>query len=304
MSEHPTILQQFRSFCFRGNATDFEQTIDYFAVFGGMGWNVDLSKSIETVIQEKILDNYRYIHGEITNVTQSNRIYHQLLTALATGNRRAYSAFRNTGIERKNGENAISFLIENGILKREESLACPENSDEQISNKLLFIHPFMRFWFSSVSPYYKNIKKGDYSEFEERWNNMKHGFSNLIIQRLLMEALRYKFIDDPLEKMGSYWDKSVEIDIFAKTKTGRQIAGVCKYSKAKADKNDLKQLQETCMKAGLNIDTFIVFSKNKFSNELKKEKSGKIKLLSMRNLKFITENLEPKDLITSTFKKY
>ncbi|MBN2802963.1 MAG: ATPase [Deltaproteobacteria bacterium] len=307
MSEHPTILEQFRSFCFRNNAADFEGAVDYFAVFGGMGWNVDQSKPVETVIEEKILDNYKYIHGEITAITKSNPVYHRLLAALATGDRREHSAFRNTKIERTDGENAIDFLVECEILKVEKSLAPHEfkgDHFEDIAEKLLFINPFMRFWFSSISPYYKNIKGGDYSEFKERWNNTKHGFSNLIIERLLMEALKFRFIDDPLEQIGSYWNSSVEIDLFAKTKSGRQIAGVCKYSKSKAGKNDLKNLQDKCTKAGLNIDEFIVFSKNKFSNELKKQRSEKIELLSMRNLKFIMENLSQADLITSTFKKY
>ena len=304
MSEHPTILRQFRSFCFRNNATNFEQAIDYFAVFGGMGWNVDLSKPIETVIEEKILDNYKYIHGEITTITKSNRIYHQILNALATGDRTKHSAFRNTKTSRMDGEQAVDFLVQNGILKIEKSQVLPIDGDQQRSDKILFIHPFMRFWFSSVSPYYTNIKKRDYSEFNERWNRMKTGFSNLVIQRLLMETISHEFVDDPLEKMGSYWDTSVEIDILAKTKSGRRIAGLCKFSKAKAGNKDLKKLQEDCTTAELSIDTFFVFSKNKFSNELKKAKSENLQLLSMRNLKFIMDNLDERDLITSTFKRY
>jgi hypothetical protein len=35
MSKHPTLLQQFRSFCFQNNTTDFEKAVEYFAVFGG-----------------------------------------------------------------------------------------------------------------------------------------------------------------------------------------------------------------------------------------------------------------------------
>lgn len=304
MSGHPTILQQFRSFCYRNNATDFEQAIAYFAVFGGMGWKVDLSKPIEKIIEKKLLDNYRYIHGEITTMTQSNRSYHQLLTALATGNRRAHSAFKNANLDRNAGENAIAFLVRSGILKIERPLAVPLDWDEQSSDRLLFVNPFMRFWFSSISPYFKGIKTGDYSEFEQRWANLKPSFSNLVVERLVLETLKQGFNNEPLEKVGSYWDKSVEIDLLAKTESGKQIAGVCHFAKAKASKNELAKLQGDCAKAGLKIDTFIVFSRSKFSNELKKAKGEKLRLLSMRHLRFITENLGPDDLLTSNFKKY
>lgn len=55
MSKTPTILQQFRSFCFQNNATDLEKAIEYFSVFGGMGWRVDMSKPLEQIIEEKVL---------------------------------------------------------------------------------------------------------------------------------------------------------------------------------------------------------------------------------------------------------
>jgi uncharacterized protein len=304
MANYPTILQQFRSFCFRNNATDIGTAIDYFAVFGGMGWNINLSIPIETVIEEKILNNYKFIHAEVTAITQSNRDYHQLLTALATGDRREHSAFKNTRMGRKDGEYAIDFLVEAEILETEVSQETPLDGKVEISDKLMFVHPFMRFWFSSISPYYKGIKEGEFSEFKERWNNIKHGFSDLIIEQLVMDLIRTNFKDDPLENIGSYWDKSIEIDILAKTKSGKRIAGICKYSKAKAGKTELKKLKEKCKKAGFNIEMFIVFSKNKFSNELKKEKSNEVKLISIRNLKVLIEDLDIRDILTTTNKKY
>ncbi|MCD6211764.1 MAG: ATPase, partial [Sulfurovum sp.] len=94
MSKHPTLLQQFRSFCYQNSATDFEQAIEYFAVFGGMGWKVDFSKSIDELIETKVLNNYRYIHGDLTKITHSKPTYHAMLTAIATGDRREYSAFK------------------------------------------------------------------------------------------------------------------------------------------------------------------------------------------------------------------
>ena len=305
---HPTLLEQFRSFCFQNNATDFEQAVEYFAVFGGMGWNVDLSRSIDELIEEKVLSNYRYIHGDIAHTTKSKPIYHSLLSAIASGDRREYSAFKKANVKREEGEEAIDWLIKSDLLMFDKSVEKPVKEEEGNSDKLLFIQPFMRFWFSAISPYYKGIKEGDYTEMKAHWSHMKPGFSDLIYDQLVLEMLKKGFKDafegDPIVGIGGYWDKNVEIDILIKRKSGEMIAGVTKYSKSKANKSELTKLKEKCAQAELDVDTFIIFSKNKFSSELKKEKGEKLQLFSLRNLTGLMADLNEKDLIEYTNKKY
>ncbi len=303
MSKHFTLLQQFRSFCFQNNVTDLDKAIEYFAVFGGMGWEVNMSKSLDFLIEKKILKNYKYIHADITTITKSNNIHHLLLSALSTGDRREHSAFKKANVGRNVGENSIDFLVDNGLLIVEKSIEKPV-ADDEISGKLFFVQPFMRFWFSCISPYYKGIKYGDYKEVKERWGHIQQGFCDHILERLAMELVKNSFDDDPIESIGSYWDKDIEIDILARTKSGKMIAGLCKYSKAKAGKNELLKLKENCKKAELEIDTFVIFSKNKFSNELKKEKSEDLKLYSLRNIKSLLDGLSMKDLLVNTNKRY
>lgn len=303
MSKHPTLLQQFRSFCFQNSITDLDKAIEYFAVFGGMGWDVNMSKSLDFLIEKKILKNYKYIHADITTITKSNNIHHLLLTALATGDRREHSAFKKANVGRNVGENSIDFLVDNGFLIIDKSIEKPV-ADDEISEKLLFTQPFMRFWFSCISPYYKGIKEGDYKEVKERWVHIQQDFCNHILEQLAMELVKNSFDEDPIERIGSYWDKNVEIDILAKTKSGKMIAGLCKYSKAKAGKNELAKLKENCKRAELDIDTFVIFSKNKFSNELKKEKGENLKLFSLKNILTLLEGLNQKDLLVNTNKRY
>lgn len=308
VTEHPTLLAQFRSFCYQNKATNFEQAVEYFAVFGGMGWSVDLSRPIEELIEKKILSNYRYIHGDLTKITHSKPTYHAMLTAVATGDRREYSAFKKVNIGREQGEEVIDFLIKDGFLMFDKSVEKPVNEKDGISDKLLFVTPFMRFWFAVVSPTYKSIKEGDYKEVKERWSNMKAGFSALMYDQLVLEMLKQGFKDafegDPIVAIGGYWDKNVEIDILIKRKSGDLIAGVSKYSKSKANKSELTRLKEKCTQAELDVDTFVIFSKNKFSSELKKEKGEKLQLFSLRNLTGLVAELSEKDLLTHTNKKY
>ena len=304
MSKHPTLLEQFRSFCFQNNATDFEQAVEYFAVFGGMGWKVDFSKPLNELIEEKVLKNYRYIHGDIAKITQSNKTHHALLTGLAIGDRREHSAFKRAGVTRQEGEESIDFLVENNLLIRDKSQAQPLNEREEVSDRLLFTLPFLRFWFSSISPYYKGIRDGDYKEVKTRLENMKQDFSDLVYDQLVMEMLKKSFKEDQIEKIGSYWDKNNEIDILAKTKSGKIVAGSCKYGKSKAKKSELTKLKEQCAKVELDPDIFIIFSKSGYSNELKKEKGEGVKLFALKNLKSLMDDLSEDDLLVNTNKKY
>ena len=308
MAKNPTLLQQFRSFCYQNNATDFEQSVEYFAVFGGMGWDIDFSKSIDDLIEEKVLRNYRYIHGDIAHTTKSKPIYHALLSAIASGDRREHSAFKKANVKREEGEEAIDWLVKSDLLIFDRSVEKPLKEEEGNSDKLLFVQPFMRFWFACISPYYKGIKEGDYKEMKEHWSRIRSEFSNLIYDQLVFEMLKKSFKDafegDPIVSIGGYWDKNVEIDILIKRKSGEMIAGVTKYSKSKANKSELTKLKEKCAQAQLDVDTFVIFSKNKFSSELKKEKGEKLQLFSLRNLTGLIADLSEKDLLEYTNKKY
>jgi hypothetical protein len=304
MSKNPTLLQQFRSFCFQNNATDIERAIEYFAVFGGMGWNVDMAIPLEELIEKKVLANYRYIHGDLTKITQSNKSYHSLLTALASGDRREHSAFRRADLSRKEGEESAAFLIKNALLIRQESQEQPSDENEEVSARLIFTAPFLRFWFYAVSPYYKGIKEGDFTEMKAHWENTKQSFFDPVYEGLVIALVKESFKEDWVAKIGTYWDKNTEIEILGQTKSGKVIAGTCKYSKAKANKSELSKLQEKCAKAALHPDMFVIFSKNGFSSEFKKEKSESLKLLSLKNLKSLMDNLSEKDLLVNTNKKY
>lgn len=304
MSKHPTLLQQFRSFCFQNNATDIEKAIEYFAVFGGMGWNVDMTKPLEELIEEKVLANYRYIHADLTKITQSNKAHHALLSALAVGDRREYSAYRRANLPRREGEESAAFLIKFGLLTREKSQEAPADETEEVSDRLLFTAPFMRFWFSSVSPYYKGIKEGDFTEVKERWENTKQAFFESVYEGLVIALVKQSFKEDWISKIGSYWDKNGEIEILGQTKAGKIVAGACKYSKAKANKSELAKLIERCDRAKLKADIFVIFSKGGFSSEFKKGKSDAVKLYALKNLRSLIDDLSDKDLLVNTNKKY
>lgn len=304
MAKQPPFLEQFRSFYFQNNPKDIEEAIEYFSVFGGMGWNVDTSIPLIELIETKVLKNYTYIHADITTMTYSDRVNHSLLTAVAIGDRRIFSSFKKAKISRDEGDKAIDALCDAELIEIEPSLELPPKEEDHISDKLNFKAPFMRFWFSFISPFFKNIKAGDYKEVKERFTNREQGFSDLVFQKLSQELLKKSFKDDPIVKIGGYWDKNAEIDVLARTKSGKLIAGVCKYSNAKVKKSELSKLKERCALAELEPDICAIFSKNGFSNELKTLKGEDLKLYTIKNFKTLVEDLGEKDLIRYVGKKY
>jgi len=308
MSKRPTLLQHFRSFAYQNNISDFDVALEYFTVFGGTGWDVNTSKSVDELIKEKVLSNYEDLHKGVINFTHGNGLYHMMLTIIALGVEYEDAVFKKAGVGRDKGEEAMDYLELKSLLKFDTSLAEPRNERYKQSDKLLFEFPFMRFWFATISPYYQSISAGDFSEFEEKWNALRGNFSislsNLLALELVKERFTKKFESDPIVSMGSYYDKKIEISILAKRKSGKMLVGECKYSIKEAKMHMLSSLKEKCEKVGLDVDEYVLFSKNGFTTEVKDLEDENLMLLTNEDFSSLLENLSEKDLLVYKNKKY
>lgn len=305
----PSLLQQFRSFYIRNYPDDLEKAVDYFAVFGGLGWEIDTDRPLIELIEELILDNYGHLHNQIIDMTLGDSLNHALLSGIALGDRRTHSAYKRARVSEKRGDPAIRYLCRTGIIEREASREVPpqrehpsqkfkkEIEKHNISDKLHFTTPFLRFWFAFVSPLYKRIEEGNYAEFKSRFCERQQSFAGLIFEELSIELLKKSFQEDPVLEVGSYWDRQVEIDILAKTRAGKIIAGECKYTNTKINKSELTKLKEKCALAGFEPDIYILFSKRGFSNELKSLKEQNLRLVSVKSFKQLLEEVTPAEKI-------
>lgn len=308
MSKRPTLLQHFRSFAYQNTIKDFDKALEYFTVFGGTGWDVDVSKSVDALIKEKILRNYEPIHNGITRFTHGNALYHMLLSIIALGENHEDAVFKKGRVGRDKGEEAMDYLEMKSLLKFDTSVEKPLKSSDGKSDRVLFELPFMRFWFATVSPYYKSISTGNFSEFEEKWSQIRGNFSiflsNLLVLELVKQSFAEKFSDDPIVSIGSYYDKHIYIEVLAKRKSGKMLAGACKYSKDVAKANMLETLKKKCEKAELDVEDYVLFSKNGFTAEIVEHKEEDTTLLSGKDLSSLLDNLDAKDLLTYKNKKY
>ncbi|QSZ40765.1 hypothetical protein GJV85_01070 [Sulfurimonas aquatica] len=269
-----------------------EDAVEKFAIFGGVGWGkVDTSKASMDLIQELILSDYRYIRNDVSELTSGAPVYHSILTGISMGDGKTHSTFKRAKIDEEAGLNAVEELVQRGIIRVEKSkkVFTSWSENEKIDNKLFFTTPFLRFWFAFVSPLFKGIRDGNYDEIIKRFANREAEFVNLTYIELSHELLKLTFVDDKIKEISSYWDREIELDIYATTTSGKIVVGSCKYTNAKVKKSELKRLEELCEKAGIKADVFVIVSKNGFSNELKTLKGENLKLLSLKNFKKLAE---------------
>ena len=308
MAKHPTLLQHFRSFAYQNNIKDIDVVLEYFAVFGGTGWDVDVSQSVATLIEEKVLSNYEALHESMTRYTHNNGLYHMVLNIIALGVNHENDVLKKAKVGKDKGEEAIDYLVSKSLIKFDLSVEKPLKEGGGKSDRILFDLPFMRFWFAMISPNYQSISEGEYDEFVQKWHKVRDNFSilltNLLLLELVKETFNAKSEHDPIVKIGSYYDKKVEIDILAIRKSGAMIAGACKYSKEPAKSNMMHTLIEKCEKAELEISDYILFSKNGFTPEVEVLKEKEVILLSDSNLSSLLDNLSKDDLLVYTNKKY
>ncbi len=264
-----------------------EIAIDYFSVFGGLDIRLDTSKPIEELVQKHILDEYKNLRNLVSDFTDGENVLHAILSGLARGDRRTNSAFKRAKVSFSEGMECIDTLRKNGILSLESSYhhLKTNNSNEEVSDKLHFASPFLRFWFALVSPFFRGIKEGDYTEFFENFENKLSDLRAVVFEQLCHEFVRKSFEEDRIYELGRYWDEKNELDLVGRTRANQIIVGACKYSNAKIKKSELGKLKTTCEAVGIKADMFLIFAKRGFSSELKSLKSESVKLFTCKNLK-------------------
>jgi len=259
-----------------------ETAIEFFAIFGGLDRKINTTAPINELIEKLILNEYKYLRNNINDLTSGDERYHSILTGFAIGDRRTNSAFKYSKISFEDGIECVDALCDMRVLRLETSYG-EDNGPE----KALFTAPFLRFWFAFVSPIFKGIKDRDYSEFYKRYNNRKTEFTNLAFEQLSHEFIKEISQEDKIYSMKRYWDSKNEIELLAKTKSGKLIAGVCKYTNNKVKKSELTKLEATCKETSIKPDFYVIFAKKGFSNELKALKAEGIKLFTCRNFKLL-----------------
>ena len=303
------LLNQFRSFYFRNYPDDMEIQIDYFAIFGGLGWDIDTTKPINFLIEELILQNFSKLNDKITELTMDEPNNKRLLRALAIGDRRIFSAFNKAGLNNGNGGAALNYLQEKGLISIEYSREEPAKSlspngklkreiaRHRISHKVLFSQPFIRFWFYFIVPHIKEILKNDYENLFKDIDEKKNSYTSLIFEELSEVLLNYHLRDAQILSSGSYWDANIEIDILTVTDDEKIYVGECKWTNHKVNKKEFHKLMDKCEKLNIVPDQISFFSKRGFSKELSSQQNASLALYSSEDFEVLVKSSSKEELI-------
>ena len=277
-----SLQEQFSSFCKVNNPKNMEIAVEYFAIFGGLDIALNMDESLDKLIQKHILKEYKFLRNDVAQFTDGDEKYHKLLSASALGDRRTNSSFKRASFSFDDGMDLVEELRDKGFIKLER---CSE--DVYVSDKILFNTPFLRFWFAFISPIFKSIRDKEYKEFFKNYSNRKAEFTNLVFEQLSHEFVKKTFTEDKIYNIGRYWDDDREIDLVAKTKSGKKLVGLCKYTDKKLKKSELSKLKELAVQAKIKPDIYVLFAKKGFSSELKALKSDTLRLFTCKHLKLL-----------------
>ena len=306
------LLAQFRSFYFRNYPSDMETQISYFSIFGGLGWDIDTSKPAIELVKTLVLDNFELLNEKIEQLTQNDPNNKRLLQALAVGDRRIFSAFKRAGLNNGNGGGALNYLQSIGLIQMEYSREKhPRDKNpnaklkrrdarHRISHKVLFSHPFVRFWFYFISPEIKNIKNGDFDKLIESFNEKHNSYTSLVFEELSEVLLNYNLRDSQILSSGSYWDADLEIDILTITDNDTVYVGECKWKNHKVNKKELHKINEKCEKLHLIPTQIVLFSKRGFSKELMQLRGKALALYSSEDFEVLVKS-SSKELLIDNF---
>jgi len=305
----PKLLNQFRSFYFRNYPDDMEIQIDYFAVFGGIGWDIDTSKPISFLIEELILQDFNVLEEKIEQLTLGESENKRLLRALAVGDRRIFSAFNRAGLNNANGGSALNYLQEKGLVQIEYSREEPAKSlnsnaklkreiaRHRISHKVLFTQPFIRFWFYFIVPHAKEIRNGDFEDFFKDFETRQNSYTSLVFEELSEILLNYHIRDSQILSSGSYWDAKIEIDILTVTDDESIYVAECKWTNHIVNKSELHKLEEKCEKLDIKPTQIAFFSKRGFSKELMSNQGKNLALYSASDFDALVKSTSKEELI-------
>jgi len=298
-----TIKRAFRDFCTQYPHFSLEQSIEYFAVLGGienaLGEDIQLDyfENIFEMVKSNFVDHFSFYQEKFSPSYLLDEPYRNILIAAARGDGKFYTILKKARLSEAVGERIMSELTDTGIVQVEASREPPlqvypkqklkkELRSYRIQDKVRFVDPFMRFWFGFVAPYSKELREAKGESFLSNFNDHYERLRTLVYEQLCDALLVQHYQSaSPLISHGSYWDKHTEFDILAVTSDKKLILGECKYKDRKVCKNELTKLKAKAEQSGIKVDTYALFSKSGFSKELLAMKDDGLLLFELDDLR-------------------
>ena len=235
---------------------DYRRAVEEYAVTGGVPYYMLLMDD-DTVIRNverltmglgaPLLSEPAYL---LSDEFRDPSSYNTYLRAIAEGNRKAD---RITSAVQAPSSAVMPYLrklMDVGMLERR----VPVTEDEQGHSRngmYLISDRFMALWFRFVYPYHNRILRRDpdiaMADLEDHFIDSHVAF---VFEDICRDELR-RFLrsNGILARYGSYWDRSIELDVVAvDDRNGTVYVGECKYHGSPIGPEVLRKLKAKCSK--------------------------------------------------------
>ncbi len=276
-----------------------EDKIAVYAVLGGIPHylkqfhdEIPLSENIKQNILTRGSILYSEVEFLMRQELRETTTYNTIITAVALGNTKLNDIYTKTQIEKTKLSAYLKNLLDLGILCREFSMADATKEKANVQRGIYRLTDnFFRFWYAFVFPNLSELESGDVDGI---WDYVVHdkmdSFVSYIFEDICKQYLRLKNQKNELSfhftKIGRWWNKTDEIDIFAKDAEGSHIlVGECKYRNSPFPLAELVKLQKKLPKEeGKTVDYWI-FSKSGFTEDMiEAAEKQKISMISLEEI--------------------
>lgn len=275
---------------------EISQLLKFHFVFDEIALNTDYSDIFEAIMAEILLKFENFLpRFDFENLAKIE--IKKALMKLAKSDRKTIGIAKI--LPRFKAQKITNELIQIGFLELEKSseiLRVKTHKNEKLprilrryktSPKVRFRSNFARFWFRFIEPNLAFLRRGEFEKVQEIIKNDFENYASFGFEILSRELLG-KYLNIAISDISSFWNREVEIDIFARF-DGFCVVGECKYKGRKICKNVLNNLEAKCQKAGISPNYIALFSKSGFSEELISLKRPNLLLFDDQNFKILLD---------------
>jgi uncharacterized protein len=266
-----------------------EKNMEFYATLGGVPFYLQRFSDKKTTwenIQAQILDKTGYLYEEIDFLLREELrepdTYKTILQAIATGRSKLVDIANASQIKANDIDKYLKILIRLGIIAKCHPI------DKQTSKKTIYTisDNFFAFYFSFSDPYCSSIEIGEIAEVKQRFEEQFSAYVGKRFEKLIRDEILWKLPDITPQRVGRWWGaykdkgtgerKEAEIDIIAIDETkNHMIFGECKWQNKPMGVKTYEQLlfkkDLVEWKRNTRTESFVLFSKNGFTKELRKK---------------------------------